>query len=197
MRIYNLDVIIRDAIGVPPVANIHFDRIDEPTYYKNNIGYNKFLEDKKPIYLELIKWEGRGAPLKQRDYHYLGAGRPSAYLVVCSPKFRSVLETLNLPLHRFYDCELSVKNQILNYFVFHFIQDWTKDIDYSKSVFDVVAYMEDFKMVKRLNVGEVKNFENYEVIQEMLGEIQQTLKPARLYFQSDIKYVFGDYMGKL
>ncbi len=192
MKFYTLDVILMDAIGVPTSVVIDLDKIDDHTFYEKNITNDKFLKGIAPIYLKLVQWTG--TPHKLRDYHFWDAGSPNAYLIVCSQKLRAILETFNLPPHCFYNCEIRVKQKTYNYFILHFLQDWNKAIDYQKSVFDVIAYMDNNRLVKRLNAGEVKSFSNYEDISEMLLEVQQELRPAKLHFLPHINYdIWGLY----
>ncbi len=195
MRLYLLKIKQKDEIGFPTVVVTNLNKVIDPNYYYNNMNDNKFLESESPIYLELIKWKGN--PHELRDYHFWGAGSPCAYRVVSSKKFKAVLQLLNLPPHRFYTAEISVKQKIHNYFVFHLLQDWNHVIDYTKSVFNVVALTENERVVKRLNAGEVKNFEKYNEIIEMITEHNQYLYPAKLHFLPHINYDIWGLHGQI
>ncbi len=183
-----------DKYGVPSFVREH-SKLHKVRYYENSFSGYSYMETKQPIQLELTAWEGEKLVL--RDFLRWGVGSPNCYHIVCSEKFRKVLESLHLPPHRFYDAEIDVKHKKHNYFVLHFIQDWTKDIDYSKSVFNVVALLENERIVKRLNVGEVKSLENYNEINEMLAEIDQYLYPAKLHFLPLISYDIWGLQGQI
>ncbi len=195
MKYYLLNTILKDAIGVPTPVCINQNKIEDHSYYDKMINNYTFLEDSKPICLELTKWAG--TPHKLRDYQYWGIGSPNAYLIVCSEKFRDILQNLNLPPYRIYNCEISVKNKIHNYFVLHFIQDWAKEIDYPKSVFNVIDYFDDFKIVKQLTAGEIYSYDNYEERRTKLAEIEQDLFPAKLHFPPHINCDVWGLQGQI
>jgi len=176
---------MKDKIGIPTPVITDFSRIDMP-FYNESIGYEHFYDKAEPIYLELSRWAG--TPYKFRDYQYWDAGSPSAHVIPCSERFRTVLETLKLPPYRIYNSELRLSRRVYQYYILHFIQEWEKEIDYSKSAFNVVALLENDKILKRLKTGEVKSYEQFDEITKELGQKEQYLYPAKIHFPPHIYY---------
>jgi len=195
MKYYTLDTILSDTLGVPASVGIDLKRINDYVYYRNNMTVDVFMDNTVPIYLELLK--DSGTNLKLRDYHYWGSGAPNAYIIVCSEKFHYLLEKFILPPYRFYNCEISIKKKTHNYFVLHFLQNWAKVIDYSKSVFKVIPLSERQKVIKRCNPGEIKSFKNYTETIEKLVEADQYLYPAKLHFLPHINYDIWGLHGQI
>ncbi len=195
MNLYILKPIQSDKIGIPTTVVVDCERLADAHYYSKSMNKHAFMDDATPIYLELVKWAEN--PHKLRDYHYWGAGSPEGYRIICSKKFRTILQLLNLPPHRFYEAEIKVEQKIHNYYVLYILQDWYKVINYSKSVFNVVELMENDRIVKRLNAGEVKSYQNYNEIIEMITEIDQYLNPAKLHFLPHIKYDVWGLHGQI
>jgi len=192
MKLYNLESILEDKIGVPPPIIIDASRIDKP-FYDESIGYEHFYDQTEPIYLELSKWSG--SPYKFRDFHRWDAGSPDAYVIACSERFCRVLETLKLPPYRIYNSELRLSRRVYQYYVLHFIQDWEKEIDYSKSVFNVLAYLEDDRILKKLKIGEVKSYEHYNEINKQLVTKNHYLFPTKIHFPPHIYYDIWGLFG--
>ena len=186
MNLLDLRTAIKDKKGTTPFVRQNEKR-SIPGYYEKNISDYCYLTSTQPIYLELRSFDDE--PWYLRDYMSWGIGSPNAYHIVCSVQFRKVLERLALPEHRFYDAEISIKNRSKHsYYVLHFLQDWTKELDYSQSVFQIVDLMERKKVVKVLAAGEISSVDKYNEINELLVSAYQYLYPLRMVFRKGIYY---------
>ncbi len=143
--------------------------------------------------MSLIKWTGN--PCILRDFHRWDLGSPNAYRVVCSPKFKSILEKQKLPPHKFYPAEIDVLGKIHNYFVLHYIQDYLQDIDYKKTQFRKAEILETEPIKKEFKIGEIKNYAEYQKLEQKAFKKDNWLYPIKLHFKDNIYYDIWGFQG--
>ncbi len=191
-NLYYLDGIIEDKYGVSsPIAENY--KYVEKRVYKKQITLNCFKKDYKPLFLFLDTWDNSPAIL--RDFHFWGIGKPNAYNIICSPKFKSILEKLNLPPHKFYPAEIDVLGKTHNYFVLHYIQDYLQDIDYKKTQFIKAEILETEPIKKEFKIGEIKNYAEYQKLEQKAFKKDNWLYPTKLHFKDNIYYDIWGFQG--
>ncbi len=190
-KLFTLDKIHSDNHGVPGYVVENVFKVESETYSRN-ISNEIFYNDK--VFLELLVWKGE--KLKLRDFFKWGNGRPNANTTVCSPKFKSVLETLNLPRHTFYPAEIEAGKKTHNYFVLHYINNYLEDIDYKNSQF-AVGELINYKPIKHtFQIGEITDFENYKEIEAKLVNNMEWIFPLKIKFLPDKHYDLWNFNGQ-
>ncbi len=189
---YNFKQIRRDKIGVLTSVVVNRQKVEQNTYTKE-ISNISFYKKKTSLELSLIKWTGN--PCILRDYHFWDLGSPNAYRVVCSPKFKSILEKQKLPPHKFYPAEIDVLGKIHNYFVLHYIQDYLQDIDYKKTQFRKAEILETEPIKKEFKIGEIKNYAEYQKLEQKAFKKDNWLYPIKLHFKDNIYYDIWGFQG--
>ena len=194
MKIYRLASIQSDENGVPPLLETNYEKV--PTdYYDDYITYTKFDNVNKWIYLELTKFEGGNLIL--RDFLRWGLGHPSAYFIVCSAKFSFTLQELNLPEYRLYKAEIDVLGKKHKYYVLHFIQEYLEDIDYEYSQFSEVALMENERVNRMCEFGEIKSETHFHERNKILIKDMIYLYPKKICFKPEINYDIYGLQGQI
>jgi len=194
MKISCLEYPLEDKLGTASHVSDDFLK-DEFGQYQNFITQNSFMDLQKTVYLELWTFDTRKFIL--RDYIHWELGRPNAYNLVCSPRFRKLLETVKLPEHRFYNAEVRARKKVYKYYVLHLRNEWQNEIDYQHSCFNIVNFMEDEQIVKQLSEGEVKNVDNYTQMNKILVVNNQYLYPQKLTFRSDVYFDIWGLHGQI
>ena len=182
---YQLDYIISEQLGTPTtfVTNIH--KVAN-SFYSKFIHKNKFKKFEDVIYLDVALFAGES--LNLRDFHLWNAGRPQAYLIVCSPRFRSVLEKLNLPPHRFYNAEIDVLGKPENYFVLHFIFEYLDVMNFYYSRFAQAELMKTEPIEKLFAKGEIENKDQYNALNTKLIDMDKWVYPRRIVFPTSHQF---------
>ncbi len=189
MKLHKLKSILKDKNGTVPTL-ITNDLKVSTDYYQKYITSAKFDSTNDCIYLELTKY--RGGNLILRDFFSWDLGQPNAYFIVCSAKFSFVLTELNLPKYKLYNAEIDVKGKKYKYYVLHFVQEYLHDIDYSRSQFAEVELMENERISRMCNLGEIKCAEHFHKKNKLLIENMIYLYPKKIYFKPEINYdIFG------
>lgn len=184
-KIYLLETAIEDKNGVLfPVR--YNEKFIDANYYEQYITYKEIKTKKLNIFLIIDPWESSKPIL--RDFHTWGIGRPNAYTIVCSPKLKSILETLNLPPHRFYTAEIDVLGEVHNYYVLHFIHEYLQLMIYEQSQFCRAEILETKPILQTYKTGEISDYEHYNNINTKLIDDMQWLFPRRIIFPTDKSY---------
>ncbi len=190
-QIYKFQSALEDDLGVPPFLSTNNYNCDID-YYKKIINRTQ-LSEVNYVYLKLDSWAG--GTLILRDFHRWDLGSPNAYRVVCSPKFKSILEKQKLPPHKFYPAEIDVLGKIHNYFVLHYIQDYLQDIDYKKTQFRKAEILETEPIKKEFKIGEIKNYAEYQKLEQKAFKKDNWLYPTKLHFKDNIYYDIWGFQG--
>ncbi len=194
MQMYQLNKKLKDKKGSVPFLLTNY--IEVPTdYYKDYISLTEFYDINETIYLYLTKFKGGNLIL--RDYLTWDLGRPNAYFIVCSAKFSFTLTDLNLPNYKFYKAEVDVKGKKHKYYVLHFIQDYLQDIDYSCSQFAEVELMENYRIKRICEIGEIKNVDEYHTKNKKLVENMLYMYPQKICFKPEINYDVWGLKGQI
>ena len=191
---YNLKQKKRDSAGVLTSVVVNIARVEEQ-YYEKVIKNTRFFKKKDNIYLKLILWKNN--PCILRDYHYWDLGHPVANKIVCSPKFKSVLEKLNLPPHRFYPAEIDVLGEVHQYFVLHFIQEYLQDMVYGHSQFCRAELLETEPILQAYKTGEITDYDHYNDINTKLIDLMQWIFPKKIVFRPELNYDIWGLQGQI
>ena len=170
MNLFELDITIKDNFGTNSIVVID-DTIQYSDFYKKQILKTAFCKSQIVIKLKLIETNEINTVL--RDYHLWDLGSPNAYHIVCSTKFKSILETLNLPPHRFYRAEIDVLGKVHYYFVLHFIQEYLQDLQYEQSQFCRAELLETEPILQSYKSGEITDYDHYNNINTRLIDLMQ------------------------
>jgi len=183
-NIFEIKPILNDGLGVPPFLSTHrsFDDID---IYKKKIFKNT-LANEIQVKLELNCW--KGGNLKMRDFHRWDLGSPIAYRIVCSPRFRSVLEKLNLPPHRFYNAEIDVLGKVENYFVLHFIFEYLDEMNFYPSQFAQAELMKTEPIEKLFAKGEIASKDQFNQLNVKLIDEDRWIYPRHIVLPTSAKF---------
>ncbi|GAB3519033.1 hypothetical protein [Emticicia fontis] len=166
------------------------------TYYVDKITDEKFYSEKLPI--ELV-FERREDERKFGDFHKSGGMDTfdSKNTFIVSEKFKSILEQLVLPPHRFYPAIITtylqgILTERTDYYVFHFLQDYFQEIDFNQSQF-AVGWFGEFneetfnieQFFNLLEIGEIKSNEDYIKKSEEIKNLGLSVKvfPLELKFK--------------
>ncbi len=188
---FELDTVSNDSYGVPfPV--ISNSKITGEDLYRQGIKINKFFNEKL---LYLSKSTFNTTKNVMRDFLVWDAGSPNAYHIVCSRKFKSILEKQKLPPHKFYPAEIDVLGKTHNYFVLHYIQDYLQDIDYKKTQFRKAEILETEPIKKEFKIGEIKNYNEYQKLEKKAFKKDNWLYPTKLHFKDNIYYDIWGFQG--
>lgn len=180
MNNYTLDNVLEDKWGVPPTLTTRRNG-QNVEFYENSIALSAFAKTISKIPLEFHQQKGRSKVL--RDYHRWGIGRPDGYHIVCSPRFREVLEGLQLPEHRFYDAEITAGRRKHRYFVLHFIHDYLNDTCFESTVFARYNLLNGHAPDALLRPGEITDKTHYHTRCQQLVESMHWLYPQKLVFR--------------
>lgn len=194
MNIFILDIAIKDDFGTNSIVIID-DIINNANFYKKQISKTAFYKSSTVIKLKLVETNETNTTL--RDYHLWDLGRPNAYHIVCSPKFKSILETLNLPPHRFYPAEISIENETHNYFVLHFIQDYLQDMIYEQSQFCRAELLETEPILQTYKTGEITDYDQYNRTNTRLIDDMQWIYPKKIVFAPSRNYDVWGLQGSI
>ncbi len=190
---YIIKVASRDSLGTPsPLIepeNISMD------FYRNNIPLTSFSA-LSLIRLELSALTGEEAIM--RVFHLWTSGKPKGYCIVCSPRFKSVLEQLYLPPHRFYPAIIEAEGIQHHYFVLHYLHQWKNDIDYSQSTFAEAEIMRFSPATKHYTQGFIQSSTQLAQLEQQAIAAEQWIFPTRLTFQPgklfDVWNLFGQHI---
>jgi len=184
--VYNtLSNILEDNIGIPSTIVTNLNKVS-PDFYQKTIKRKKIVSNNIVIYLQLFIEKGRDLVL--RDFHYWNAGSPNSYRIVCSPHFRSVLEKLNLPPHRFYNAEIDVLGKPENYFVLHFIFEYLDVMNFYHSRFAQAELMKTDPIEKLFAKGEIENKDQYNALNTKLIDMDKWIFPRRIVFPTSQQF---------
>jgi len=183
---YKLIGIIKDKYGVPGVLVTNYLLVHPYKLYQNKISKTKFHNFNTPLYLE-YKFH-RGEKILLRDFEIWDSGSPNAHCIVCSPHFRSVLEKLNLPPHRFYNAEIDVLGKPENYFVLHFIFEYLDVMNFYQSRFAQAELMKTEPIEKLFAKGEIENKDQYNALNTKLIDMDKWIYPRRIVFPTSHQF---------
>ena len=139
----------------------------------------------------------KGPKLILRDFHRWEYGQPDGYHLIISPKFKSVLETLNLPPHRFYPAEIDVLGEVHHYFVLHFIHEYLQEMIYEHSQFCRAEVLETEPILQSYKTGEITTFDHYNSINTKLIDEMQWIFPKRIVFTPENNYDIWGLQGQI
>jgi len=176
--------ILKRSLDLSPFA--HSNHANEIDFYQNSIKRTQLFIQKTNIYLRLDNW--KGANLIIKDYVHWELGRPDGYHIVCSPHFRSVLEKLNLPPHRFYNAEIDVLGKPENYFVLHFIFEYLNVMNFYHSRFAQAELMKTEPIEKLFAKGEIENKDQYNALNTKLIDMDKWIFPRRIVFPTSQQF---------
>ncbi len=185
MDYYRLKSILEDNVGVPPTV---FSEID----YVNKITDESFYKINSLIDFKLTEW--KGVPKILRDYLSWDIGSPDAYCLVISPKLKSVLETLTIPKHRYYEAKINLFGKSYKYYVLHFIHDYLDEIIYNKSKFVVIDNIFD-NYIKVL--PDIKSYKDYQNQTEIQAENLYLISSKKIHFKNHINYDIWGLDGQI
>jgi len=184
-KYYSLDKILEDEHGIPSVVSVNENAIERDAYFKS-ISKDKFQKLNTTVNLCLEIRVGYSA--KIRDFLKWNFGWPRAYTIVCSPHFRSVLENLNLPPHRFYNAEIDVLGKPENYFVLHFIFEYLDVMNFYHSRFAQAELMKTEPIEKLFAKGEIENKDQYNALNTKLIDMDKWIFPRRIVFPTSQQF---------
>ncbi len=99
-----------------------------------NISHNVFPDYMPNLNSYLLDKEAKLTDFVSKNSPYFG------FLV--SEKAKQVLQRFHLPIHKFYPASIIKQDKNKeNYFLFHYISDFSSVIDYPKSIFSVVQVL--------------------------------------------------------
>ncbi len=192
MKLYLLNITNEDKLGTPSIVVTDTNRVKE-SLYQQSITKFIFNKDNDKIKIKLV--DIGGTSMQLRDYQKWSAGKPKAYVIVCSPKFKSILEKQKLPPHKFYPAKIDVEGKTHNYFVLHYIQDYLQDIDYKKTQFIKAEILETEPIKKEFKIGEIKNYAEYQKLEQKAFKKDNWLYPTKLHFKDNIYYDIWGFQG--
>ena len=192
--IYCLETKLRDKLGVPCFV-VENSEIFGVRFFQKKITKNKFFTKKTSVQLILKAWQGERFML--RDYVVWSIGSPNAYHIVCSPKFKSILENINLPPHRFYPAEIDVLGEVHHYFVLHFIHEYLQLMVYEQSRFCRAELLETEPILQAYKTGEINDFDHYNSINTKLIDDMQWIFPKRIAFRPENHYDVWGLQGQI
>ncbi len=195
LKYYSLKNIVSDNWGVTPFVHYNRNEIKDDNLYERSIKYKRFWKKYSKIKLTLDCV--RGGNLVIRDYLNWQLGSPDAYKIVCSQKFKSVLENLNLPPHRFYPAEIDVLGEVHHYFVLHFIHEYLQLMVYEQSRFCRAELLETEPILQAYKTGEINDFDHYNSINTKLIDDMQWIFPKRIVFRPENHYDVWGLQGQI
>jgi len=181
---YQLEVKIQDNQGITGFLSTNTNKVDFD-FYSKRIKRNVLCQFDS-IFLELKTVQGGNFIL--RDYISWSSGRPEGHRIVCSPHFRSVLEKLNLPPHRFYNAEIDVLGKPENYFVLHFIFEYLDVMNFYHSRFAQAELMKTDPIEKLFAKGEIENKDQYNALNTKLIDMDKWIFPRRIVFPTSQQF---------
>jgi len=182
---FKLSTINKDSAGVPSLITTNINKVDE-LYYQKLVLNTKLNSSLEVVFLNLAILSGTS--LKLRDYHHWSAGKPNALVLVCSPLFRSVLENLHLPPHRFYPAEVDVLGKTENYFVLHFVYDYLDEMDYRQSQFAQAELLENEPIIHLFERGEIESKDHYNQLNTQLIDSDQWIYARKIVLPKHKNY---------
>ena len=181
---YKLKINISE-IGTPATLITHH-KMGDCDLYKKLILKELPFRFKETIQLEVVL--SKGEILNMRDFHVWDLGQPSAFHIVCSPLFRSVLENLHLPPHRFYPAEVDVLGKTENYFVLHFVYDYLDEMDYRQSQFAQAELLENEPIIHLYERGEIESKDHYNQLNTQLIDSDQWIYARKIVLPKHKNY---------
>jgi len=182
---YFVDIVLEDNYGIPSFVSTNTPYV-ERDIYKKKINRYSFTESNDKIHLALEVEKGYSAKL--RDFHKWNFGQPIAKYIVCSPHFRSVLEKLNLPPHRFYNAEIDVLGKPENFFVLHFIFEYLDVMNFYHSRFAQAELIKTEPIEKLFAKGEIENKDQYNALNTKLIDMDKWIFPRRIVFPTSQQF---------
>jgi len=181
-----------DNNGVPPSVGYNYRKV-EVDFYSENIRHDHF-GDVDTIHL-MLDYE-KGVSRKLRDFIFWSIGKPTSNIIICSLKFKLVLETLNLPRYKIYPAEIDVGKKVYQYYVLHYINNYLEDIDYKNSQFATSPYIKCKPISHIFNIGEITDYETYKKLEiESLTNNMECIFPLKIKFLSGKHYDIWNFNG--
>jgi len=171
--------------GIASPVRTNFRLINE-NFYQQKFENKPLSKIETKIYLLYDFWEGE-AFVKQDTYLW-SSGKPRALVLVCSPRFRSVLENLHLPPHRFYPAEVDVLGKTENYFVLHFVYDYLDEMDYRQSQFAQAELLENEPIIHLYERGEIESKDHYNQLNTQLIDSDQWIYARKIVLPKHKNY---------
>ncbi len=194
MKSYLLKSKIKNDKGTIFTVSTNCDKV-KVDYYKKIINDKYLLNNSILIYIQAALYKGEVIQLL--DFHRWDLGHPVANRIVCSPKFKTILEKLKLPKHKFYPSEIDVLGKTHNYFVLHFIQDYLQDIDYNKSQFYRAEVLETEPILQKYAIGKIKSYKQYNKVNKNLVDNMEWIYPNNIVFKTPIYYDIWGLQGQI
>ncbi len=181
-----------DSNGVPPSVSYNYRKVEVDRYSELFDGQRN---DSEIIYL-MLDYQ-KGSSRKLRDYVYWSLGNTNPNTIICSPKFKAVLETLNLPKYTFYPAEIDVGKKVYQYYVLHYINNFLEDIDYANSQFATTPYIIEYKPITHVfNKDEITDYETYKKLEiESLTNKMEWIFPLKIKFLPDKHFDIWNFNG--
>jgi len=184
-KYYELESALDDRDGLISFVSTNEEKI-EVNFYKKAINRTKFYLQQMCVFLTIDIRVGVGLIL--RDFHVWNFGQPIAKYIICSPHFRSVLEKLNLPPHRFYNAEIDVLGKPENYFVLHFIFEYLDLMNFYHSRFAQAELIKTEPIEKLFAKGEIENKDQYNALNTKLIDMDKWVYPRRIVFPTSHQF---------
>jgi len=180
---YSLEFILSDDLGTPGLVKDNHEKI---RYYQTKIRRDRFYKNIEAIRLIYSNWQGE--KYIPRDYIRWTIGSPDGYHIVCSPRFRSVLEKLNLPPHRFYNAEIDVLGKVEHYFVLHFIFEYLDEMNFYPSQFAQAELMKTEPIEKLFAKGEIASKYQFNQLNVKLIDEDRWIYPRYIVLPTSAKF---------
>ena len=192
MKWYKLESVVSDNIGVTPTIAYDHKKVKH-TYYNSLIDKRKLVDTDKLIYLWM--YDDPGVPQIIRDILFWSSGRPDANVIICTDKCRQLFQYLTLPPHRFYAARLRIGKKRTDIYVFHFLQDTYKEINFNHSRF-YLSYYNENKPKYMFAIGEIRSVEQIWEINEKQFDNNLWIEPKKLSFPFDTYYDLWSLYGQ-
>jgi len=192
MKYFLLDTIIEDKWGTSFMLGIDRSKV-KTDYYSRLIAPDKL--QKTDTIVSLFPNLEKGVKLILRDFHKWDLGQPSGYQIVCSPRFRSVLENLYLPPHRFYSAEIDVLGKTEHFFVLHFLFDYLDEMDYAQSQFALAQLLQNEPVLHLYKAGEIESKNQYNQLNTKLIDENKWIYARKVVFPQLKRFDIFSFRG--
>jgi len=165
----------------------------QKNFYEKSIGKNHFSREFDTLFLKYDFW--KGASFVWSDTLLWSLGRPRANVIICSPRFRSVLENLYLPPHRFYSAEIDVLGKTEHFFVLHFLFDYLDEMDYAQSQFALAQLLQNEPVLHLYKAGEIESKNQYNQLNTKLIDENKWIYARKVVFPQLKRFDIFSFRG--